>query len=416
MKKKNIILFLLMALPTLLLTSCLKDQEDLFTESASQRTTTYLAKAKKVLTSSENGWLLNYYPDREQSYGGTPFTMKFTDEKVTVACAELTEDPTYTVESTYILNNEDGPVLMFDTYNGLAHYFATPSGSSGAGGYEAYDGDFIFIILNISEDENTITLKGNRSGNIMYMHRLTGSATDYLAKAFETSENMPTNYTFQSDGKTVKVALKGGRASFTGENIDVDQAYIYTDKGIEFYEPVDINGVVFDGILNGGEAATTSSIGETPVQMAAIFPPINEIFIGADWYIAYKNQSDYAKTFFDAAIAGSTSEGEVIGVMAFTQDNGHFVLYFTSGRYAGMIAFDVELIGENQIKMTYNESNSNGNGTWYYKNAGYDKVVELLSHTYQLEPNSKVRPTVLKMVDTENPANTLTVQSAGIGF
>jgi len=56
MKKKNIILFLLMALPTLLLTSCLKDQEDLFTESASQRTTTYLAKAKKVLTSSENGW------------------------------------------------------------------------------------------------------------------------------------------------------------------------------------------------------------------------------------------------------------------------------------------------------------------------------------------------------------------------
>ena len=82
MKKKNIILFLLMALPTLLLTSCLKDQEDLFTESASQRTTTYLAKAKKVLTSSENGWVLNYYPDREQSYGGTPFTMKFTDERL----------------------------------------------------------------------------------------------------------------------------------------------------------------------------------------------------------------------------------------------------------------------------------------------------------------------------------------------
>ena len=72
MKKNDIILFLLMALPTLLLTSCLKDQEDVFEESASARTANYLSNTKKVLTSAENGWLLNYYPDRDQSYGGTP--------------------------------------------------------------------------------------------------------------------------------------------------------------------------------------------------------------------------------------------------------------------------------------------------------------------------------------------------------
>jgi hypothetical protein len=171
MNKKNIFIYLLLALP-LLLTSCLKDQEDLFTDSASARTTKYLAEVQDVLTSAENGWLLNYYPDREQSYGGAVYTLQFDDEQVTVS-SEIAGDPNYTETSTYILNNEDGPVLMFDTYNQLMHYFATPSGSSGAGGYEAYDGDFIFIILGISEDKNTITLKGNRSGNIMYMHRMT---------------------------------------------------------------------------------------------------------------------------------------------------------------------------------------------------------------------------------------------------
>lgn len=250
MKKKNIILFLLMALPTLLLTSCLKDQEDLFTESASQRTTTYLAKAKKVLTSSENGWVLNYYPDREQSYGGTPFTMKFTDEKVTVACVELTEDPTYTVESTYILNNEDGPVLMFDTYNELAHYFATPSGSSGAGGYEAYDGDFIFIIMNISEDENTITLKGNRSGNIMYMHRLTESISDYQQKLADFVENLVFDKAAADiDGKKYNLTIDASNKKMTiapetpaeGEET-IEAPFCFDKDGFSFYKPVTING------------------------------------------------------------------------------------------------------------------------------------------------------------------------------
>ena len=276
MKKNDIILFLLMALPTLLLTSCLKDQEDVFEESASARTANYLSNAKKVLTSAENGWLLNYYPDRDQSYGGTPYVLKFSDETVEVS-SELAGDPTYSVESTYVLRNEDGPVLMFDTYNELMHYFATPSGSSGAGGYEAYDGDFIFIILGISADQDTITLKGSRSGNVMYMYRLPGSGVDYLSKVLETEETMPVNYTFNVQDEIVNVTLSGGTASFISPSKKVNElmAYIYTDRGIEFYEPVDIYGTVLNGIVNSGEAEVTSSIGDSPVQMKVVFLPIN---------------------------------------------------------------------------------------------------------------------------------------------
>ena len=45
MNKKNIFIYLLLALP-LMLTSCLKDQEDLFSESASARTVKYLENAE----------------------------------------------------------------------------------------------------------------------------------------------------------------------------------------------------------------------------------------------------------------------------------------------------------------------------------------------------------------------------------
>ena len=251
MKKSNLILFLFMALPTLLLTSCLKDQDDIFDDSASARVDKYLAKAKEVLTSSENGWILNYYPDRDQTYGGYVFTLKFNDQTVEVG-AEIADDITETIESTYVLNNEDGPVIAFDTYNAFMHYFATPSGSSGAGGYEAYDGDFIFIIMGISEDENTITLKGNRSGNIMYMHRMEGDRTDYLETVAEVETLMKSNEYGLRIGDTEVTVMKSNRrftfmAEEDGDIVSVSAPYIVTPNGFELYKPVTILGHEISG-------------------------------------------------------------------------------------------------------------------------------------------------------------------------
>lgn len=413
MKTKNIILFLLMALPTLLMTSCLKDQEDLFDDSASARTTKYLANIKQVLTSAENGWLFNYYPDRDQSWGGQPYVVKFKDDTV-IAYAD-TEDRSYSEESYYTLKNEDGPVLMFDTYNSLLHMYSTPTGSSGAGGYQAYDGDFIFIIMDVSEDKNTITLKGNRTGNIMYMYRMTGSAEDYMTKVIEVEDNMPTNYSFEAGGETVKVALSSGTATFSTESKEVTQAYIYTDEGIEFYELVEINGQTLKGIKYGGEADVTSSIGDNPIQLKVVFLPVNEIFVNNDWYVSYANMSDGMKAYFDQAIAGSKAEGETITTMAFTIING-FSLYFVSGNYAGALAFDVEYIDDNKVKLTYNGANNYSNGNWYFANAGYNYVAAVLSSTFTLTADSKIRPTRIELTDDENPDNVLIVTATPAGF
>ena len=149
--KKKILSILLMMLPAVLLTSCLKDQEDLFSDSASQRVANYLDKAKKVLISAENGWVLDYFPHSEQAFGGYSYTLKF-DEKNVTACFELADEVTESITSTYLLDNEDGPCISFDTYNNYLHFFATPTGASGPGGYEAYGGDYIFIILLIQRN------------------------------------------------------------------------------------------------------------------------------------------------------------------------------------------------------------------------------------------------------------------------
>ena len=79
--------------------------------------------------------------------------------EVTVA-SELF-DEAYT--SLYKMTTDNGPVLSFDTNNYAFHYFATPSGSSRnlygeSGLYQAYKGDFEFMILSATADE--VVLKG----------------------------------------------------------------------------------------------------------------------------------------------------------------------------------------------------------------------------------------------------------------
>ena len=268
--KKNIFAYILMMLPAVLMTSCLKDQEDKFSESASQRSANYLAYVKEVLMSSENGWVLNYFPDRNQSYGGYAYTVKFDSQNVTVG-SELAGDGAETITSTYALDNEDGPVLTFDTYNAFMHYFATPTGSSGAGGYEAYDGDFIFIIMGVSEDKNTITLKGSRTGNTMYMYRNDRNTKDYINDCLSVIDDVRFEV-FKKDEITMNVDLEERYASFSCNGETKECSLAVTDKGIKLYEPISINGMELFSFTYDKEAETFTSDENASIVLKGTLP------------------------------------------------------------------------------------------------------------------------------------------------
>ena len=104
MKLYKTLLYVLMILPALLLQSCLKDQEDIFDTPSSIRMQELLDNAKKVLTSSEEGWAFDYYPDRNLAYGGYAYTVKFDNQKVTVG-SELA--PGTFESSLYKLTNDN---------------------------------------------------------------------------------------------------------------------------------------------------------------------------------------------------------------------------------------------------------------------------------------------------------------------
>ena len=309
MKKYSIFTLLCMLLSASMMTSCLKDQEDLFEESSSKRLTNYLAEVQTQLMSAENGWVLDYFPDREQSYGGFVYVLKFDDQQVEVAC-ELGDSVTDTRVSLYRLCNESGPCIVFDTYNDFMHYFATPSGSSGPGGYEAYDGDFYLLVLGISDDKNTITLKGTRSGNVFCMHRLTESGSKYLEKVQEMNESYVSSHFYSQDGRfDVTIDLENRQIAFVDlmtQEVDYT-AYVANKEGGLLYRSVAFNGREVTA-FSYDTAANQMVLPEAGLTLEGIIPPLHESFLNYAWYLSYdslcsvlqKNWAQAAKEFLRA--------------------------------------------------------------------------------------------------------------------
>lgn len=266
MKIKYSFLLLLATMP-LFLTSCLHDQEDVFDESASTRMQTYLSNAKSTLTSAEHGWAFDYYPDRKLSMGGVAYGVQFSDTAATVTCVLA---PGKKETSYYRMTTDDGPVLSFDTYNTLMHYFATPSSSQ----YQAYDGDFEFVIDSVGSD--CIKVHGKRSLNTMYLRKLDKSIEDYTADASAMLHAFTLVGATGTIGSTeVAVTVDTDSQWFYFKSDDKNEAstaYIVTDKGVRFYEPITIGGktitelsfdtksLVLSGSTNDGAAVKLQGI------------------------------------------------------------------------------------------------------------------------------------------------------------
>ena len=262
----------MIALSATVLSSCLKDEEEIFEEPANIRVQQVLDNTKKVLTSSPEGWAFEYYPDREISYGGYIYTCQFTeDQKVTVG-SELAPGDFET--SLYKLTNDNGPVLSFDTYNTLMHYFATPWGGSGFG-YEAYDGDFQFMIMDVTDD--VIKLRGTRTGNTMYMRRLAQDADSFIKGASEMADNLfltSATGTVGGSNATAAIDLDSRYMDITIGDQTAGNYFTCMPGGIRFLEPVEINGAEIETLMFNADTMTftgTDSKGNS-ISLAGSLP------------------------------------------------------------------------------------------------------------------------------------------------
>ena len=410
---KRLIYLVLLAF-SLLTTSCLIEDKKLFCESPAERMDAFLTEYKALLESSEKGWLFEYYPEANQSYGGYAYVLNFKDGNVT-AYFELSDE---SAVSTFKMTSDDGPVIAFDTYNENLHFFANPSASQ----YQGYEGDYEYNILGKSADESEIYLKGRKSGNKLTLKKFSG---DDPYKYFEAGAAIATAmtapaYKMTLDGnETTSCSISGNVLEFTiagdgsAEPVEGGSAYCFSDTGINFYEPVVINGQEYDSFKYTNETLVSE---DGKVVISLVFPPINQQLVANTWFANYNQLGAYAKSVFGSA------ENYIMGTygMAFQYIMLGSYLYPTYGLehiiggYGGSCGLDYELIGEDKITFKYNAKNQ-VNGDLFYS-AGLVLVVRALSSTFTITTDDLKSPSYVILTDDNNPDNVIKLVAAELGY
>lgn len=156
--------------------SCSNEEEDIFGESSALRTNHAVATYSELLTSAENGWVMEYFANEEKP--GYPMLMKFdANGAVTIAAKNnYSDNNVYTTEeSLYEVIADNGPVLTFNSYNTLFHVFANPEDlpetplpedEQGIG----LGGDYEFVIYEADADH--FRMKGKKHGLEINMYKL----------------------------------------------------------------------------------------------------------------------------------------------------------------------------------------------------------------------------------------------------
>lgn len=304
------ILFYMTCFAALLLQACNNEVDDLFDKSAEERLDEELQTCKELLLSAENGWVLDYYPQSNQNYGGYCMTVKFDDQQVTAA-SEITGDPTQTVSSLYSIKSDVGPTLNFDTYNDILHYFADPDNSAGAGLGKGYEGDYEFSIM--SHTDNEIVLQGKKTKNTMHMYKLEESSESYLTKVAQMTEaiaNRPSEIgTYEGTVNGVQIiatAPVDRHVSIQiGEEESQSIACVYTDKGVRLYEPISVNDTEINALEWSTEQNTFTVGGQA---LTPVTSPIYDRYLEfcGTYTMKYNNSSQ------DKEIDITVSEGSFI--------------------------------------------------------------------------------------------------------
>ena len=428
---KKILNIMLALAMTAVYTSCTNEVDDVFSEPSAVRIEKALAEDRKILEGAENGWIMDFYGDTQ--YGGFTVYLKFnTDSTVTVK-NELF-DSSVEVTSHYKLEQSAGVVLSFDEYNELFHFFSDPINPAGLGDAgKGMNGDLEFRILSAKENEVIISTGKKHNGRIVMRPAPAGfDAAAYFDRIIAIEEDMDfANYKLTVGENTydATAAYRCLHVQIPDENGDItelDLPYIVTDEGYKLYEPVTIDGETITGFKYTEDGTNVyPEFSNDKVTFKAFIPPINKQFVDGLWATSLSNFGEFGQlywTYCKERILPVFNENVVDGTLTnfyFGTNNGTFGATYILCGYLGVNSFDYELIDNDKIKMVYNSTGNNSNGTYFAgKNSAYlasflltpfgcNQTGTPTVRTFQVTTNDIKNPTEIILTDINNENNTI---------
>jgi hypothetical protein len=426
----------------LALQACTPEQDELFDESASVRSTKEIARIKELLASVPNGWQVDYYGDLY--YGGYNVLMSFKGDSVTVASEKLGPNHNagfdaagkcITATSHFKVEQSMGTVLSVDEYNDVFHYFSTPNNPDGYGTKdEGFLGDMEFRIITARND--SIIMRGKKHGDRIVMTPIPAETTweSLIQDAADTQAFIDSrNYTLE--GEDFNSGVVGIKQYHTfqfqfrdsvGQLQTVSAPFISKKDGYHFYRPVNVNGVVMDGILKGDSRDKFLLANNHSLWLYPYLPTLVEHLTESYWFVSYSQLGAYAKTKWDSF------KTKLLKSKKGNQDPE--VVYAIFGKYNGnqcmflrVDAIDIwqgftfsKSEDETEITLKWASDKHNKDGDTYYKKYGFNDAIEPFygkyGRTFKIETDNQRDPSYLRLTDKDEPTNVITLLATPVYY
>ena len=177
--------------------------------------------------------------------------------------------------------------------------------------------------------------------------------------------------------------------------------------------------MTYDSFVYNAEDGTLETE-DGQITIVQVIPPLNELFLLGDWFIAYSSLSAEGKFYFDYVKKNLDAMGEELQV-AFIGSSlyGSWGFNFISSGYAGLLGFSYALEGEDIITMQFSMSGQ-GNGVWYHNNAGFHYALRPFGYssprTFRLTADDNKNPSQITMTEVGNEAHAMTLYAAEIAY
>lgn len=248
-----------------LVTSCEKKMDKIFEEGPTDRLNTSVAQAHSVLQSNKGGWIMEYYPSNALEFGGYTLFAKFINSTDVVIEGDFTTKASQT--STYIVSAGAGPILTFDTYNPIFHYFALPqyynknsiyqlpgfiNVSTGVGASnEGMKGENDLLVLKATAD--SVILEGRRSYNRLVMTPISASEESTIVASYKAAVakfHALGGYKFEVGTESIPATIVTAltKRSLKISTLTTNIAYRYTPSGLDFYKEYEVGGIKFKAL------------------------------------------------------------------------------------------------------------------------------------------------------------------------
>ena len=415
---------LYMAAAVLLAAACSPEEDDIFSDSSANRADAAIAADMQVLTGAANGWLMEYYPEASQMYGGYNILLSFSEDgRVTVA-GDIVTDPTATATSLFSVKQSAGIVLSFDTYNEIFHFFSDPGNSNGGGNGYGLEGDYDFLILEATPQQ--VRLKGKKSGSYAVLTPMEGDWAAYIQEVQAAEATMLAaqyNITDGTNTATASVNYRNMTINYTegDEALSMPAPFIVTLTGIKFYEPITLWGQTITGFTYDF-ANDSFTANELPnITMKREIPPINQTFINGNWFMTYESMGSFAQAAY-ARLQPALEANDIQWGYIFLGDmlSGEFGFNIVDNTTSATVfPYDYQLVGEDQVILYWNGMGA-GNATLYYSQLGISPVLEVFGNyaprTFTITTDDPEAPTYVTLTDNSEPSNVITMYAAQVEF